>query len=132
VNEPPWLLTMTLQLSGCGGEPRSLLEGPEWQVESIRDVPVEDVEATLAFLPEGRVAGSGGCNRFMGGYELTGETLSFGPLATTQMACPEPQMDVEQRMLDTLSGVTLFAIANDGALVLLEADRPVLVARRQP
>ena len=32
---------------------------------------------TILFLEEDRVAGSASCNRFMGGYKLTGEGLSF-------------------------------------------------------
>jgi copper homeostasis protein (lipoprotein) len=37
-----------------------------------------------------RIAGSGGCNRFMGGYELqSGDRLTLGKLAMTFMACPE-------------------------------------------
>jgi heat shock protein HslJ len=113
----------------CGGEPRSLLEGPEWRVASIGDTAVEE-EVTLAFLPDDRVAGRSGCNRFTGGYTLTGESLRFGPLASTMMACPEPQMALERQFLDTLEQVSLFAIGDDGALVLLINEQPAMVARR--
>jgi heat shock protein HslJ len=117
-------------LPGCAGDSRSLLEGPEWTVETIGDEPVEAGEVTISFLPEGRVAGSGGCNRFIGDYTLTGESLSIGPLGVTMMACPEDQMATEQRFLDTVEAVNLFAIGNDGALVLLADERPAMVARR--
>ena len=46
-------------LSGCGGEPASLLLGPEWIVESIDGDPViRDSRATIAFHAGGSVDGS--------------------------------------------------------------------------
>ena len=46
-------------LSGCGGEPASLLLGPEWIVESIDGDPViGDPRATIAFHAGGSVDGS--------------------------------------------------------------------------
>jgi heat shock protein HslJ len=35
-----------------------------------------------------RVSGSDGCNNFFGGYTMDGDSLKFGMLASTQMACP--------------------------------------------
>jgi len=118
-------------LHGCGGEPRSLLEGPEWRVEGIAGEPVpEDIEVTIGFLEEDRIAGSGGCNRFMGGYTLTGEGLSIGQVASTMMACPEPAMAVEQRFLRLLEAVARFDISPDGALILETNDGRSARARR--
>jgi heat shock protein HslJ len=53
-----------------------------------------DVSAT--FGDDGRVEGSGGCNRFGGPFALDGSRLSIGPLATTRMACSEPEGVGEQ------------------------------------
>lgn len=117
-------------LRGCGGEPRSLLEGPEWRIEVIDGEPVpDDVEVTLGFLEEDRIAGAGGCNRYMGGYDLTGEGLSIGKLGSTMMACSEPQMAVERRFLDLLDAVARFDIS-EGALVLMTNDGREARARR--
>jgi heat shock protein HslJ len=33
------------------------------------------------------MAGSGGCNRLSGSYELSGDRLTFGQMAGTMMAC---------------------------------------------
>ncbi len=118
-------------LRGCGGEPRSLLDGPEWRIEVIEGEPVrEDVEVTLGFLEEDRIAGASGCNRYMGGYNLTGEGLSIGKLGSTMMACPEPQMAVERRFLDLLEAVARFDITEEGALVLMTNDGREARARR--
>ena len=53
----------------------------------------------------GRVAGSGGCNRFGGKYELAGAKLSFSPFAATRMACPPEIMKTEQGFFTMLGQV---------------------------
>lgn len=119
------------QLNGCGGEPSALLEGPEWTVRSLAGESVPDeVSVTIHFLENDRVAGSSGCNRFMGGYQLSGEGLSFGQLAGTMMACAEPQMQTEQRFLELMQAVVRFEIAPDGALLLVTGDDERIVADR--
>jgi heat shock protein HslJ len=69
----------------------------------------------------------------VGDFTLTGEGMQFGAMGSTMMACPEPLMKQERRMLDALEQVTRFDIAEDGALQLIggEADG-VLVEARQP
>lgn len=119
------------RLQGCGGDPRDLLEGAEWTVTAIDGEPVpEAVEATLKFLEPDRIAGSSGCNRFMGGYELTGEGLSFGTLAGTMMACPEPKMAFEQQFLARLQQVARFELTAEGTLVLVTQGGQRITAAR--
>jgi heat shock protein HslJ/membrane-bound inhibitor of C-type lysozyme len=129
-------LTVTVEgpegvLSGCGGEPASLLLGPERVVERIDgDRLIGDSRATIAFQEGGRVAGLASCNRYTATYRLTGEGLSIVGGASTMMACEPALMGQERRFLDALAAVTRFEIAPDGALVLAAGDRPKLVARR--
>lgn len=123
----PYPLTVAVthegaQVRGCGGEPASLLTGVEWQLAEIEGGLPEGTVPSLQFLPEGRVAGSGGCNRVMGSYSLSGEGLSFGPMASTMMACAEPVMDAERRFMDTLAAVDRFDLDDEGALLLIGAD----------
>ncbi|MEA3641321.1 MAG: META domain-containing protein [Lamprobacter sp.] len=119
------------RLTGCGGEPRALLEGPEWTVSSLDGEPVPDeVSVTINFLDDNRVAGSSGCNRFMGGYTLTGEGLSFGQIAGTMMACPDLQMQTEQRFLGLLQAVNRFEATPDGGLQLITTDNKRISAER--
>jgi copper homeostasis protein (lipoprotein) len=56
-----------------------------------------------------RAQGFAGCNRFIGGYELVGQSLRFLQLATTRMACPEG-MDQEQAFLKALESTTRWNI----------------------
>ena len=108
----------------AGSDP---LAGSEWRPVEIAGTPTpEDVEVYLQFRAEGAVAGMGGCNRFTGSYSLEGEALAFSPLAATMMACPEPQMLVEQRFFATLAQVRGFA-RDRIDLVLSDADGAPLV-----
>lgn len=109
-------------LRGCGGAPRALLVGAEWAVTEIDGAPVLEGSApTLRFDAEGTASGDASCNRFTGGYTLSGEGLTFSPFGVTRRACAEPLMAQEGRYLDVLARVARFGVADDGAL-LLEAD----------
>jgi heat shock protein HslJ/membrane-bound inhibitor of C-type lysozyme len=117
--------------AGCGGEPKSLLTGGEWVVETIGGAAVvETSEATILFLEDGRVAGNASCNRFIGGYNLTGEGLSFSQLGTTMMACEEPLSLQEARFLELLQAVFRFEISPEGRLVLHAPDGKRITAKR--
>jgi heat shock protein HslJ len=129
-------LTVTVErpegvLSGCGGEPASLLLGPEWVVESIDGAAViGDAGPTIEFHEGQRVTGLASCNRYLASYELTGEGLALAGGAATMMACEPSLMEQERKFLDALDAIARFEIAPDGALVLLADDGPQLIARR--
>ena len=129
----PETVTLTMgdhTLTGCGGSPLDLLTGRTWVVEDIAGAGIIDASrVTLGFGADGRVAGSGGCNRWFAGFELTGESLTIGQAGSTMMACPEALMAQERRFFEVLATVTGFDIDDTGALVLLAAEQPVLTAR---
>ena len=56
---------------------------------------------------ENRIAGTGGCNRFSGGYEIDGQKISIGPMATTMMACPGG-VDVDLALVAALERAASF------------------------
>lgn len=117
--------------AGCGGDPNTLLTGGEWTVQTIDGAPViEQSEVTIHFMEEWRVAGSASCNRFIGGYELTGEGLSFSQLGTTMMACEEHVSQQESRFLEILSAVIRFEISPEGRLVLHTLDQRRITGHR--
>lgn len=121
------------ELRGCGGDPASLLTGAEWTITDIDGTPpIDGTETVIGFGPDARSYGSTGCNRFMGGYTLTGEGFSLEPLGVTMMACPDPLMDQERAVLDALEAVRRFDFDESGALLLIGGpeDAPVLTARR--
>lgn len=133
----PDTATLTLgarMLEGCGGDPADLLIGDAWQVSMIGgEAPEEPERVSINFLAPARVAGSTGCNRFVGGFTLTGESLRFGPMGSTLMACPDALMAQERQMLDALEQVMRFDISGEGALRLIGGtDDSVLIEARRP
>jgi len=91
-----------------------------WLVEDISGRGVIDtLQSTLSFDANGRVYGMGGCNRFTGAIKSSGDGLSFGPLAATQMACPPAIADQESRYFSALAAVRKARV--EGAFLILSA-----------
>ncbi|WP_395688102.1 META domain-containing protein [Aestuariivirga sp.] len=115
--------------SGCGGEPVSLLRG-EWQVTEIAGRPViAEAVPTVTFGGDGKISGLASCNRFFGGYSLTGEGLAVGQLGSTKMLCEPVVMDQEQVVLSLLETAGGFALDEQGQLTLRSGDGRTLTAR---
>ncbi len=124
------VMTEGEKLQGCGGESSSLLQDHEWLVEDINHKGIIDrSHVSVVFDAEGRVAGSSGCNRYSGSYELTGEGLRFDGFASTRMACPPALMNQEALFLRLLGDVVRFDITAEGALLLFSAEERVILAR---
>jgi putative lipoprotein len=86
------------------------LEATYWKAIEFQGMPVPaSREAHLVFQVAGRLAGSDGCNRITGSYELKGDGISFGQLAGTQMACPDTA-EVERRFRAALKGTSHWRI----------------------
>ena len=93
------------------------LQNTYWKLTALNGKPIfvadQQREPSLTLhLDQLRVAGSGGCNRFMGSYEVNGTELHFGKLAGTMMACPSG-MDTEKDFLATLPQVARWHIAGE-------------------
>jgi len=114
----------------CATMKTATLEDTYWALLELGGTPV-DVEtgdrAPFLELNEKKQSayGFGGCNRFFGSYESSGESLTFGALGATRMACPEG-MDREQELFTVLGTVNRYEI--DGRTLRLFAD-DTLVAR---
>ena len=117
-------------LNGCGGDPATLLHG-EWLVESLAGAPlVKGSKPTITFDPDGRIYGNASCNRFTGGFTLSGEGLTIQQPAATMMACiPDELMKQEGAFLQLLGSVTKFSVA-DSVLTLTATDGRAITARR--
>jgi heat shock protein HslJ len=119
------------KLTGCGGDPATLLQGGQWTVTDIAGKGLVDrSRATLNFGREGRVYGTGSCNNYTAEYTLTGEGLTVAKTAGTMMACEPAVMQQESVFLDVLRNVRSFDFRDDGALVLRAGDGRTIVARR--
>ncbi len=108
--------------------PAAALEGTEWRLVDIGGQPsAAAADSTrhpgFTLLAEGRkVQGSAGCNRMTGTYQLDGQKLKFGPLATTRMACPA--MQTETAFLKALEATTRYEVSGS-SLTLYGADTAV-------
>jgi heat shock protein HslJ len=106
-------------LAGCGkSEPSASLDGSKWVLTSLNgSSPLQGTEITLAF-DDGEASGSAGCNSYFGPYTVQGtDGLAFHGLASTEMACLEPEgiMEQETEYLQLLRAASRFAIT-DGQL----------------
>lgn len=131
-----------LQLLGADGavlatlvpQPQGLA-GTSWRVAGYNNgrQAVVSVMAgtslTLAFLADGRVGGSAGCNNYSATYTSAGESLGFGPTATTRKMCagPERIMEQEKQFLTALEAVVSARQEGD-RLELRTADGALAVA----
>lgn len=114
------------RLQGCGGEPRDLLTGTTWHVALIDGDALasgedgdDTIEVTLQFDADGRLNGRAGCNRYSADYQLSGEALTVGPVASSKMACPGEAMAIEERFLGRLTSTRRFDIGEAGELILI-------------
>jgi len=109
----------------------SSLDGTEWQLSQLGNAkPLPERPATLAFKGD-RLSGTGGCNRFVGGFTGEGFRLTVSPnLASTMMACPAPLMKQEQQIIEALKTVTRYSLNAQGQLLLFSGQdetNPALV-----
>ncbi len=105
------------------------LVGPLWVLDSLPGVASIAGNGgrmpDLRFGADGNAGGFSGCNSMGGPYTIAGDSLDFGPLAMTMMAC-EDGMDVERALGAALDRVVRFA-RRDSTLELF--DSAGLVAR---
>lgn len=107
------------------------LEGTAWRVDGVA-IGGDAVSSTIAgadaelVFEDGRVSGTGGCNRITGGYTADGDALSFSAIATTKMLCEATVMDQEAAIIaaleatasSSIEGTTLSLSDADGAFLL--------------
>ncbi|GBQ69099.1 hypothetical protein AA103196_2128 [Ameyamaea chiangmaiensis NBRC 103196] len=100
-----------------------------WQLSVLNGEAV-GAGTAITLGADGAVSGSTGCNRVMGKAAITGDSVRFGPLMTTRMACAPAAMKREQAFL-TAMDATRFWRVNGPELVLSDATRrPVLIFRK--
>ena len=128
------MLTRVAPDTAAGSAATPALVGTAWRLEDLGGTPVvSGVEVTLEFPEAGRVAGRGSCNRFFGPVTLIGDTIQFGVLGSTRMACPEPASTQETAFFNALRGANRFEV--DGATLRLFSTGlpvPLRFARTKP
>ncbi len=132
---------------GCSSEaqPRTLV-GTSWQLIAIQSMddaqgttPVPDpAKFTVTFGTDARAAFTLDCNSGSGSFETkpsrdgTSGALSFGPVATTLMGCPDSaQGQLDQQVGAALPHVTSYLIKDDQLNMSLMADGGILTWREK-
>jgi len=112
------------------------LENTSWKLTKLGEASISagPSEKDVYFVLDSenhRVAGSGGCNRLMGGYEVNGEQLRFKQMASTMMACPQG-MDVEKAFLEMLGEVSTWKITRHSLELFNASGNPIAGLEGRP
>lgn len=126
------LVLMFFVLTACGasGATASLVSA-SWQLVSIAGkAPVVNTSPSIAF-EDGQVSGNSSCNSYGGEYTIKGDTIQFGMLMSTMMACADhAAMNQERDFMVFLRSVERWEL-RDGQLFLFRPDGETLVFEMQ-
>ncbi|MGW6706942.1 META domain-containing protein [Streptomyces sp. NPDC054956] len=117
----------TIALTAEPRTPDAPLVATEWTVDSLiqgdvaASLPADaDGRARFTLAADGTASGNLGCNSFHAKAVVEGERLTFGPLATTRMACQGGPGEVE-RTLTELFGAGPLEWKTSGKMLTLTA-----------
>lgn len=103
------------------------ITGIEWKLTKMSDVNLSVLAKPVTLqLDETKkgISGHGGCNGYFGGYQMSGETISFTGLGSTKMFCQDTQA-IEDTYFKALGTVQSYKIEGN-KLYLLAAGKVVL------
>jgi len=131
------LASITLFMSACATDKEKLL--PEKTVCEKPTAPLQETywkltsfgmlkmavsgKSHIILKQDGRVIGSGSCNRLMSSFTQDENHLSFSPAASTMMMCPD--MNEERKFFQALGKVTDYKVYGE-SLDLYAEDKLVL------
>ncbi len=108
------------------------LMNKRWALRSFGTEDSEDpllprTSISLEFAADGKLHGSGGCNRYFAAYEIgPGDSLKIKSIGSTRMACPQEFMDQELRYFEALQSVSVFKVENELLQLFCGTGRQVL------
>ena len=79
---------------------------------------VPDANSALTIGQDGKISGSVGCNTLSGTFSASGDQITFGPIASTMMACADPVMVQEGNVLNILTGTAKFTLENNRLTII--------------
>jgi heat shock protein HslJ len=141
---PMLLAVLLLTLAACGGGEATettteaadtttaagqSIEGPPWRLAEARGIQMpQELSLTIQFQ-DGRVSGQSACNRFTGGYEIDGNSLTISELALTKKACPDQLTEVDSVLVRTLRRVAAYSFDGPRLQLLNPNERVALTYR---
>lgn len=128
------LLAATAACTSHNTSSHASLENSYWKLVELNGKPVaafdhqQEAHIILRGGNPAALSGSGGCNRLLGSYTLSGTTIDFSNTAMTMMACAEG-MDTEQAFVRTLEGKKSWVINGD-TLILTDQQKKTVARFR--
>lgn len=112
---------------------RGELAGSSWVLEDLNgDRAIADARVTLDFGAPGKVTGNGSCNRYFATVDISGETIRFGAVGATRMACATAVSLQEIRYFEALEAANRFEIEGNSLSIYGSARRPLRFSRASP
>jgi pimeloyl-ACP methyl ester carboxylesterase len=112
------------------------LSGSSWQLTSFGAVNatnpvIGNVTITLEFGEDGQAGGHGGCNTYGGPYTVQDDSLQFGEITSTLIACADQAVtEQEQQYLEALRTASRFTIEGDTLKIAYQNDGGELIFTR--
>jgi Asp-tRNA(Asn)/Glu-tRNA(Gln) amidotransferase A subunit family amidase/heat shock protein HslJ len=85
----------------------------------------------LVFAADGKLSGADGCNRLSGSYTVKSDAITFGPIASTRMACPGAE-EIARRFLAALRGTGHWRLTEGRMEFYGATGKPLAVFERRP
>lgn len=117
-----FILAMVLIQTSCTSNEIALsdpLDGTSWNLFAYRKSrPIPGTKITAEF-ENGQVHGSAGCNTFSGEYTISGGMINFENVASTLMACLDPEgiMEQEQLIMEFIWDAQNFRLSADQLMI---------------
>ena len=110
------------------------LSGSSWETTAYNNGKqavigmLDGTTLTADFGKDGTLSGNSGCNTYSGEYKVSGNQITIGPLASTMMACSEPEgvMEQETQYLAALQSAAIYEI--EGNVMQLRTKDDALAA----
>ena len=91
-------------------KPDATLTNTYWKLVELDGAAVrfgEDRELHMILKGDNQVRGYAGCNQFTGSATVTGDALSFGPIASTRRMCPDVMQQEDEFVSKCIEGLLL-------------------------
>jgi heat shock protein HslJ len=95
------------------GDLAALLAGTTYLSQSATGITLAPGAVLRISFDDGRISVSGGCNGMGGDVTFEGDTMTVGPMMSTQMACDQPLMDQDSAVQAFLTAGTTVAVDGD-------------------
>jgi putative lipoprotein len=87
-----------------------------------------DGSTITLMLAGGQAGGSGGCNSYGGTYQVDGNSITFGEMTRTEMACLEEGVtEQEQRFFEALETASEYRVEGDQLHITYDGGNGLMI-----